>query len=71
MTPKLNEMTLEQLKIIIDEAVQDKIDEILGDPDHGLELREEVIQRLKAQRKAKKPRIPMAEVAKKHGFELR
>jgi len=68
---KVRELTLEQLKILIDEAVQDKLDEILGDPDQGFELREEVIQRLKAQRKTKKPRIPMEEVAKKHGFELK
>lgn len=68
---KVRELTLEQLKILIDEAVQDKVEEILGDPDQGLELREEVIQRLKAQRKAKKPKIPMEEIAKKHGFGLR
>lgn len=68
---KVRELTLEQLKFLIDEAVQDKLDEILGDPDAGLEVREEVIQRLKAQRKEKKPRIPMEEIARKHGFELK
>lgn len=68
---KVRELTIEQLKFLIDEAVQDKLDEILGDPDEGLEVREEVIQRLKAQRKAKKPRIPMEEIAKKHGFALK
>lgn len=68
---KVKELTIEQLKILIDEAVEDKLDEILGDPDQGLELREEVIQRLKAHRKARKPRIPMEQVAKKHGFELK
>lgn len=68
---KVRELTVEQLKFLIDEAVQDKLDEILGDPDEGLEVREEVIQKLKVQRKAKKPRIPMEEVARKHGFALK
>lgn len=65
---KVRELTFEQLKFLIDEAVQDKLDEILGDPDEGLEVREEIIQKLKAQRKHRKKRIPGEEVMKHYGL---
>ena len=38
-----------------------------SDPDEGLEVREEVIQRLKAHKASKPARIPMEQVAKKLG----
>ena len=68
---KVKELTVEQLKALIQEAMEEKLQEYLGDPDEGLELREEVIQRLKAHKAFKKPRIPMEQVAKRHGLELR
>jgi hypothetical protein len=40
------------------------------DPDKGLELKEEIIQRLKANKANRKPGIPMEEVAKKYGLNL-
>ena len=43
---KVKELTVEQLKILIQEAVEEKLQELVGDPDQGLELREEVRQRL-------------------------
>ena len=64
-------LTIDQLKIMIEEAIDEKLQEYLGDPDEGLKVREEVIQRLKAQRKAQKPRIPMEHVAKKYGFKMK
>jgi len=69
MVLKLTEMTLEQLEALIDERVEQKLEEILGDPDEGLEVREEIIEKLKAQRKSRKKRIPMEEVAKQYGLE--
>jgi len=44
---KVKELTIEQLKLLIQEAVEEKLQELLGDPDQELELREEVKERLK------------------------
>jgi len=68
---KVKELTVEQLKAVIEETVEDTLQEILGDPDEGLELRDEVIQRLKAHQASRKARIPMEEVAKRYGLELK
>jgi hypothetical protein len=74
MATKAKEITtkisIEQLKSVIHEAVEEQFQEYFGDPDEGLHVREEVIEQLKAQRKARKPRIPMEQVAKKYGFKL-
>ena len=70
MAQKLNEMTMEQLQALIDERVEQKLEEILADPDEGLEVREEIIEKLKAQRIYRKKRIPMEEVAKEYGLEF-
>jgi ethanolamine ammonia-lyase small subunit len=68
---KVKELTVEQLKTLIEDTIEERLQEYLGDPDEGLELREEIIQRLKAHKKSRKPRIPMEQVAKKHGIELK
>ncbi len=68
---KVKELTVEQLKALIEETIEEKLQEILGDPDEGLELKEEVIQRLKAHKAFKKARIPMEQVARRHGLELK
>ncbi len=47
MSTKVSELTVEELKQIIEEAVESRLSELLGDPDEGLELREEVKARLK------------------------
>lgn len=44
---KVKELSVEQLKALIQEAVEEKLQEILGDPDQGLELRENVKERLR------------------------
>jgi hypothetical protein len=44
---KIRDLTTEQLKVLIQETVEEKLREMLGDPDQGLELREEVKQRLR------------------------
>lgn len=43
---KIKDLTAEQLKFLVQEAVEEKIEEMLGDPDSGLKLREEVKERL-------------------------
>ena len=44
---KVKELSVEQLKALIQEAVEEKLQEILGDPDQGLELKEDVKERLR------------------------
>ena len=63
---KVTDLTIDELKKLIREAVDEKFKEILLDPDNGLELRDEVEQRLKASL-ASKERIPLEEVKKRLG----
>ena len=42
----------EMLEAVVETTVEEKLLEILGDPDDGLELREAVLDRLIRQRKA-------------------
>ena len=42
-----------------------------NDYDFDLEIRDEVIQKLKAQKEANRPRISLEEVAKKHNITLK
>ena len=44
---KVKELSVEQLKALIQEAVEEKLQEVLGDPDQGLELKEDIKKRLK------------------------
>ena len=69
---KVSELTVEQLKALIKEAVAEQLEETLGDPDCGLELREEVRERLcrsLADKEAGKECQCLSEVAKKLGLE--
>lgn len=43
---KVSELTIEELKNLIYEAVEVKLKETLGDPDWNLELREDIRERL-------------------------
>jgi len=47
MSARVAELTVDELKQIIQEAVEQKLAEMLGDPDEGLELREEIKARLR------------------------
>ena len=46
------EMTAEELREVVGSAVEKKIVELLGDPDAGLEIRENVRKRLLRQKRA-------------------
>lgn len=62
---KVKDLTVEQLRTLIQEAVEEKLQEVLGDPDWGLELREEVKERLRHSLAAAERRekgIPIEEV---------
>lgn len=68
----ISNLSLNELKELVDVLIEEKLSQFLGDPDSGLELREEVKERLrkslKAQRKGEEG-IPLEEVAKRLGFE--
>lgn len=61
---KVADLTIDELKKLIREAVGEQFKEILLDPDNGLELKDEVEQRLRASIESKE-RIPFEEVKKR------
>jgi hypothetical protein len=63
---KVIDLTTEELKKFIQDAVDEKIEELFFDPDNGLELRGEAEQRLIASLSSK-DRIPFEEVKKRFG----
>jgi hypothetical protein len=67
------DLTVDELKSLIREVVTQTILEIFGDPDEGLELREEIKDRLRrslAAAQAGTKLIPAQEVAAKLGLVL-
>ena len=63
---KVKELTVEQFKDLIHEPIEEKLEELIGDPDVGLELREEIKERLRsslAARQRGEKGIPIEEVA--------
>jgi hypothetical protein len=72
MATTVGQMSIEELREMIEAAVEQKLLEILGDPDHGLELRESVRERLLRQREAVVAGDlgdPFEEVVEKLGLE--
>jgi len=69
---KVKELTVEEFKILIQEAIQEKLEEITGDPDLGLELREEIKERLRSSLAAVQggeKGIPIEQVARQAGLD--
>jgi len=69
---KVKELTVEQLKNLVQEAIEEKLEDIIGDPDLGLELREEIKERLRnslAARQRGEKGIPIEEVARRAGLD--
>lgn len=61
---KVKDMTKDELE----QFVENKIVEVFGDPDHGLQVKEEFIRKLEKRLKSKtKKRIPHKEVLKNIG----
>ena len=52
MARTVAEMTTEELREMLGELIEIKLNELLGDPDTGLELRDTLCQRLEQQRSA-------------------
>ena len=72
MRTRMIELTVDELKQIIGEAVEQKLSEMLGDPDEGLELREEIKARLRRSLELEHRGtrgIPAQEVAAQLGVE--
>ncbi|MBI1742551.1 hypothetical protein HYR54_05720 [Candidatus Acetothermia bacterium] len=69
---KVKDLTVDELRLLIEQMVEHKLVELFGDPDEGLELREEVKARLRrsTSRECKGVQgIPAKEVAKNLGLE--
>jgi signal recognition particle GTPase len=69
---KVKELTIEQFKSLIEEAIEEKLEELIGDPDIGLELREEIKEGLRnslAARQRGEKGIPIEEVARQAGLD--
>lgn len=66
---KVKDLSREELRTLVKDAVEDALVGLFGDPDYGLELRPEVIDRLQHSLKQVKgeERIPAEEVAKRVG----
>jgi len=64
---RVSDLTIEELRRIIKEIIDEKFRELLFDPDEGLELKEEIEQRLRASLLSTE-RIPFEEVKKGAGL---
>jgi hypothetical protein len=67
MFMKVADLTIDELKKLIREAIHEQFKEMLFDPDNGLELKEEMEQRLRASL-ASKERIPLEKVKDRLGL---
>ena len=68
---QVQEMTIDQLKGLIRETVEEKLEEMLGHPDWGLELKDAVRERLKRSLEETErgvSGIPVDDVVKKTGL---
>lgn len=72
MHDRVAELTVDEFKQVIEASVEQKLLEMLGDPDEGLELRNEVKARLRRSLQAQERGtrgIPAKEVAAELGLE--
>jgi signal recognition particle GTPase len=68
MNTKIQDLSLEDLKAFIDETVDKRLEERLGDPDVGLEIKPEVIEKIRSSRRSKKS-VSAEDVAKRLGLK--
>ncbi len=69
---QIKDLTTDEFKDLIRETIVETLEEYLGDPDEGKEVKEEVKQRLldlRKRREAGERGIPMEEVVKKLGLQ--
>jgi len=66
---KIKDLGVDEFKALIEEVVEEKLEEMLGDPDRRLELKAEVKKRLERSLSSKARGIPVAKVAEELGLE--
>lgn len=70
---KVKELSVEQLKALIEDTVEEKLQSYLGDQDKGLEVKPELLKELKAslaEARRGKRGIPLEQLAKEMGLDL-
>jgi hypothetical protein len=70
--PTVRELSVEELKALIGEVVEEKLREMLGDPDEGLALRPDTQERLLKslnQPKESRQTVSAPEVARRLGLD--
>jgi hypothetical protein len=65
----VRDLGVDEFKALIYEAVEEKLEEMLGDPDQGLELKERLKARLKRSLSTRSQSIPVEKVAKDLGLD--
>jgi len=68
----VKDLTEDELKSLIAQVVEEKLEDLLGDPDADLPLRQEIHQRLlrsQSQPSASRQTVSAAEVARRLGLE--
>jgi hypothetical protein len=68
MNIKIQDLSLEDLKAFIDETVDKRLEERLGDPDVGFEIKPEVIEKIRSSRRSKVS-VSAEDVAKRLGLK--
>ncbi len=72
MTGTVAELTVDELKQLVRSAVREALDELLPDPDSGLDLRDDLIdflrESLAEQREGSLTTVPAEQVAKELGL---
>ena len=69
---KVRDLDVNEFKALVQEAIEEKLEELLGDPDKGLELDEKVKERLEhslAATERGERGIPIEDIAQKAGSE--
>ncbi len=66
---KIKDLGVDEFKALIEEVVEEKLEEMLGDPDQRLELKAEVKKRLERSLSSKAQSIPVTKVAEELGLE--
>ncbi len=72
MGTTITQMTKEELKELIESIVEQKMLELIGDPDEGLSIREDLLKRLKRQKEQVASGTrgkPLEDVVKELGLE--
>ena len=68
----VKDLSIEELRAVIGEVVEEKLREVLNDPDAGLALRPEIRDRLRADLQGPEEggqNIPAAELARRRGLD--